>query len=86
MVVDEWNISKMLVWMIATKMTEQEINKGVEMSEQEVLSRRLETGTGKKKEIPDHHQGTEIQHHHVMIMQLILVILLYETKIRILRS
>ncbi len=86
MVVDEWDISKILVRTNASKMTGQEIKKEAEMSELEVLDRHLEKGTGKGKEIPDHHQGTEIQHCHVMIPQLILVTLLLETKTRISKS
>ncbi len=55
MVVDEWDISKILVRMNTPKITGQEIKKEMEMSKSEVLSRHLETGTGKRKEIPNHH-------------------------------
>ncbi len=86
MVVEEWDISKILVQINALKKTGQEIKKEMGMSEPEALNHCLEKGTGKEKEIPDHHQGTEIQHCRVMIPQLVLVALLLETKTRISKS
>ncbi len=66
--------------MNALEKTGQGIKREVEMNESEILNRHQEKGTEKKKEIPDHHQGTEIKQHCVMILQLVPVALRLETK------
>ncbi len=59
-----------------------EIKKEVGMNEPETLNHHLERGTEKKRKIPDHHQGAEIQHRRIVILHLVLVALRLETKTR----
>ncbi len=48
------------------------------MNGPKILSHRLETETGKKKEIPDRHKGIEILHRCVVILQSVPVALQLE--------
>ncbi len=72
--------------MNALEKTGQEIKRETEMNELEILNHHLEKETEIRKEIPDHHQGTEIQHCCVIILQLIPVALQLETKTGTLKS
>ncbi len=83
---DDQDISKILVQMDVLEKTGLEIKKEMGMNEPEILNRHLEKETEIRKEIPDHRQGEEIQHRHIMILQLVPVALQLETKTGTLKS